>query len=68
MTYTRGKMLRDTIAFALRGIKLHMGKRFVPLKLTEEQRYKIGDEVVRKLKDQWKLDEDMPENLPGPRI
>jgi hypothetical protein len=68
MPYTRGQMLRDCIAFALRGVKLHLGKRFVPLKLTEEQRYAVGDEVVRKLRDPWKLDENMPENLPGPRV
>jgi hypothetical protein len=68
MPYTRGKMLRDCIAFALREAKLHICKRFVPLKLTEEQRYAIGDEMVSKLKDSWKLDETMLENLPGPRI
>jgi hypothetical protein len=61
-------MLRDCIAFALRGVKLHLGKRLVPLKLTEEQRYAVGDEVVSKLQHSWKLDEEMPENLPGPRI
>jgi hypothetical protein len=43
MPYTRGKMLRERIAFALREVKVHIGNRFVPLKLTEEQRYAIGD-------------------------
>lgn len=64
MSYTRGEMLRHSIAFNLRGIKLHLGQRFVPLKLTEEQRYDIADKVIAKLNgrsDLWKLNEPMPE-------
>jgi hypothetical protein len=53
------------MAFALRGSKLRRGKRFLPLRLSEEQR---DDRRVRKLRDSWKLDGDMPESLPGPRV
>ena len=38
--------------------------------MTKEQRCAAGDLVVYELKrygDPWKLDEDMPENHPGPR-
>ena len=60
MTYTRGHILQSSIAFALVGVKLHLGRRFVPVRLTEEQRYDIAEQVVlhlRKYGDTWKLDE-----------
>jgi hypothetical protein len=40
------------------------------LGLTEEQRYGIGEQVVRDLKkynDPWKLEENVPEQTQGPR-
>ena len=37
MTYTRGHILQSSIAFALVGVKLHLGRRFVPVRLTEER-------------------------------
>ena len=55
---------RHSIAFALRTVKLHLGRRFVPVRLTEQQRYEIGDQVVNDLKnygDPWKLDDNVPE-------
>ena len=67
MPYTRGEMLRFAVAFALRTLKIH-GRKGV---MTEQQRYEAGDLVVAQLKrhgDPWRLDETMPENLPGPRI
>jgi len=69
MHYTRGQMLRNSIAFCLRGIKLHLGQRFMPLKLTEEQRYDIADKVIEKLNgrsDLWQLNEPMPEYPTAP--
>jgi hypothetical protein len=63
-------MLRDAIAFALRGVKVQLGRRFLRLGLTEEQRYGIGEQVVRDLKkynDPWKLEENVPEQTQGPR-
>jgi len=67
MPYTRGEMLRFAVAMALRKLKIH-GRKGV---MTEAQRYEAGDLVVRELKernDPWKLDENMPDNHPGPRI
>ena len=67
MPYTRGEMLRFAVAFALRRLKIH-GRKGV---MTEQQRYEAGDLVVSELKrhgDPWQLDENMPENPPGPRI
>lgn len=69
MSYTRGKILRDSIAFHLSGIKLQLGQRFVPLRLSEEQRYNVADKVVAKLKERsgfWELDELMPERRTPP--
>jgi hypothetical protein len=64
MSYTRGYMLRHSLAFALRTVKLQLGRRFLPVRLTEEQRFDIAGQVVRDLKnynDPWKLDENVPE-------
>jgi hypothetical protein len=61
---TRGDMLSFAIAFALRGArKLVRGLRE---ELTEEERYRVADDVVHHLKqhgDPWRLSEELP--LPG---
>jgi hypothetical protein len=61
---TRGDMLSFAIAFALRGArKLVRGLRE---ELTEEERYRVANDVVHQLKqhgDPWRLSEDLP--LPG---
>jgi hypothetical protein len=58
---TRGDMLTFAIAFALRAArKLVRGLRE---ELTEEERYRVADDVVRQLKqhgDPWRLSEDLP--------
>ena len=69
MPETKGSILRFSIAFAISNVKLHLGKRFVPLKLTEQQRYAIADDTIRELRKHggWKdLDEPVPDNHPGP--
>jgi len=54
-------MLRFAIAFALRGArKLVRGLREG---LNEEERYRVADDVVERLKqhgDPWRLKEDLP--------
>jgi len=50
MGETKGSILRFSLAFALRSVKLHLGRRFVPLKLTEEQRDAIADDTIRELR------------------
>jgi hypothetical protein len=50
MTETRGSVLRFCIAFALSGVKLHVGKRFLKPDLTEEQRYAAADRVIAALR------------------
>jgi hypothetical protein len=54
-------MLSFAIAFALRGArKLVRGLREA---LTEEERYRLADDVVRRLRehgDSWRLSEDLP--------
>jgi len=58
---TRGDMLSFAIAFALMGArKLVRGLR---QELTEEERYRVADDVVHQLKqygDPWRLSEDLP--------
>jgi hypothetical protein len=58
---TRGDLLSFAIAFALRGArKLVRGLR---QKLTEEERYRVANDVVHRLKqhgDPWRLSEDLP--------
>ena len=66
MPRTRGELLRFTVAFVLRKLKIQ-GRKGA---LTEGQRYEIGDHVVYEMKrygDPWGLNEVMPENHPGPR-
>jgi hypothetical protein len=58
---TRGDMLSFAIAFALRGArKLVPGLR---QELTEEERYRVANDVVHRLKqhgDPWRLPEELP--------
>ena len=58
---TRGDMLSFAIAFALRGArKLVRGFRE---ELTEEERYRVAEDVVHQLKqrgDPWRLSEELP--------
>jgi hypothetical protein len=58
---TRGDLLRFAIAFALRGAqKLVRGLR---QGLTEQERYRVADDVVHRLQqngDPWRLSEDLP--------
>jgi hypothetical protein len=58
---TRGDMLSFAIAFALRGArKLVRGLR---QELTEEERHRVADDVVDRLKqhgDPWRLSEELP--------
>jgi hypothetical protein len=58
---TRGDLLSFAVAFALRGArKLVRGFR---AELTEEERYRVADDVVHQLKQQgdpWRLSEELP--------
>jgi len=58
---TREDMLTFAIAYALRGArKLVRGLRE---ELTEQERYRVADDVVHRLKqhrDPWRLSEDLP--------
>jgi hypothetical protein len=58
---TRGDMLRFAIAFALMGArKLVRGLR---QGLSEDERLRVADDVVHRLKqhgDPWRLSEDLP--------
>jgi hypothetical protein len=58
---TRGDMLSFAIAFALRGARnLVRGLRD---ELSEEERYRVANDVVDRLKqrgDPWRLSEDLP--------
>jgi hypothetical protein len=58
---TRGDMLSFAIAFALRGArKLVRGLRH---ELTEEERYRVANDVVHRLKeygDPWRLSDELP--------
>jgi hypothetical protein len=57
--YTKGELLRFAIAFALRGIRLHRSR----LALSEEDRYRVADDAIRKLRQygQWNELDDMIE-------
>lgn len=67
---TRGQMLRESLAYAMLGLKIQIGQRFVPLKLTDQQRAEVAAKVVANMakhKDVWNLDEPLPNFQPGPR-
>ena len=70
MPETKGSILRFSLAFAISSVKLHLGKRFLPLKLTEDQRYAIADDTIRELRKHggWRdLDDPVEPQQPGPR-
>ncbi len=60
MSIKRGEILKFSIAFALRKVKIY-GRKGV---ITEAQRYEIAEYAVEALKhngnDPWQLNEDMP--------
>ena len=61
---TRGDLLRESLQYAMSGISLQFGRRFLPIKFTEEQRATIAQKVVAnmsKYKDIWNLDERLPD-------
>ena len=55
---TRGDLLSFAVAIALRG-----ARKLVREELTEEERYRVADDVVHQLKqhgDPWRLSEELP--------
>ena len=67
---TRGDLLRESLAFAMIGLKIQLGQRFMPLKMTDEQRAIIAAKVVANMsmhKDIWNLDEPLATFHHGPR-
>ena len=65
-------MLRSSLMFAMIDLKLKLGKRFIPMRLTDEQRTEIAGKVVANMtkhKDIWNLDEPLPlpDFFQGPR-
>ncbi len=62
MPTTKGDVLVFQIGYALRGVRLQYGKRFMKLALTEEQRYAAAERVIAELRKhggwEW-LDEPM---------
>jgi hypothetical protein len=51
-------------------VKLKLGQRFMPLRLTDEQRTEIATKVVANMtkhRDVWNLDEPLPNFCHGPR-
>jgi hypothetical protein len=67
---TRGDLLREALEFAMIGLKIQLGQRFMPLKFTEEQRAVIAAKVVANMSkhvDIWNLDEPLPNFRHGPR-
>jgi hypothetical protein len=58
---TRADLLRFAIAFALRGARKLV--RGLQRELSEEERYRVADDVVHRLQqngDPWRLSEDLP--------
>jgi hypothetical protein len=58
---TRGDMLRFAIAFALMGARKLI--RGLKQGLTEDERYRVADDVVRRLQqhgDPWRLSDELP--------
>ena len=52
------------------GLKIQLGQRFMPLRLTDEQRAVIATKVVANMSqhgDIWNLDEPLPNFHHGPR-
>jgi hypothetical protein len=70
MAETKGSILRFSIAFALRGVGLKLGRQFLKLGLSEAQRYDVADRTIAEMRKfgQWKeLDDPVEPDLPGPR-
>jgi hypothetical protein len=60
---TKADIIRSSIAFHLRGVKLNVGKRYLKPELTEEQRYEIADKTIKNMREHggWKeLDDELP--------
>jgi hypothetical protein len=71
MPETKGSLLRFSIAYALSSVKLHLGRRFVALKLTEEQRYAIAEQTIEQMRKfgEWKeLDDEAKPQWPAADI
>jgi hypothetical protein len=67
---TRGDLLRESLGYAMIGLKIQLGQRFMPLRLTDEQRAVIATKVVANMSqhgDTWNLDEPLPNFHHGPR-
>jgi hypothetical protein len=67
---TRGDLLRESLGYAMIGLKIQLGQRFMPLRLTDEQRAVIATKVVANMSqhgDIWNLDEPLPNFHHGPR-
>ena len=59
---TKGSLLRFSIWYALGRIKVHIGRRFYPLGLTNEMRTQIAADVVNDMRrfSQWpELDDEV---------
>jgi hypothetical protein len=52
----KASLLRFSIAYALQGIKVQVGSRFVKVGLTDEQRHEVAAKVVNHMRDYsvWK--------------
>jgi hypothetical protein len=68
---TRGDLLRESLMFAMIDVKLKLGKRFLPLRLTDEQREEIAHKVVANMtkhRDIWNLDQPLPNFVDRDRL
>jgi hypothetical protein len=57
--------------FAMIDVKLKLGKRFMPLRLTDEQREEIAQKVVANMtkhRDVWNLDQPLPNFVDRDRL
>ena len=63
MAFTKGELLRHSIAFALRSVRL-AGRR---LGLTEEDRMRVADETLRELRrhGEWRELDDFVDGGPS---
>jgi hypothetical protein len=57
MQQTKGSLLRFSIAYALSNVRLHVGRRFLRLGLSEEQRYAVAEDTIRELREYKDLDD-----------
>jgi hypothetical protein len=59
---TKASLLRFSIAYALKGVRLHIGQQFYKLGLTEAQRREVAASAVEEMRKygEWKdLDEEI---------